>query len=220
MFYWNLSSKASSFSNCLNARRLSMFVISLFANLFCHMFNPFNSLAMYFANVSSPLSSFPSFYQRFGQFLEDFCIWGRRLSNFLLLIKSFTFHSFWLTSVLKNQWWLFSYANIWCFRFKWYQGWATVFNKRAPVLNTHIVKDVMVNFSNVLFNWFTCFHIFLVILKVILVVSFINKTVQPIEEKITHLVLLYSRISLSRTFKGPGDLFDIEKVRDIENRTK
>ena len=31
---------------------------------------------------------------------------------------------------------------------------------------------------------------------------------------------IYSRLSLSRTFKGPGDLFEIEKVRDIENLTK
>ena len=30
----------------------------------------------------------------------------------------------------------------------------------------------------------------------------------------------YSRLSLSRTFKGPGDLFEIEKVRDIKNLTK
>ena len=31
---------------------------------------------------------------------------------------------------------------------------------------------------------------------------------------------LYSRLSLSRTLKGPGDWFEMEKVRDIENLTK
>ena len=31
---------------------------------------------------------------------------------------------------------------------------------------------------------------------------------------------MYSRLSLSRIFEGPGDLFEIEKVRDIENFTK
>ena len=30
----------------------------------------------------------------------------------------------------------------------------------------------------------------------------------------------YNRLSLSQTFKVPGDLFEIEKVRDIENLTK
>ena len=29
----------------------------------------------------------------------------------------------------------------------------------------------------------------------------------------------YSRLTLSRTFKGPGDLFEIEKVQDTENLT-
>ena len=38
-----------------------MFVISFFANLFCHMFNSFNSLGTYFPNTSSSLSSFSSF---------------------------------------------------------------------------------------------------------------------------------------------------------------
>ena len=47
-----------------------------------------------------------------------------------------------------------------------------------------IVKDFIVNFTNVLFNWFTCFHIFLVILKITLVVSLIRNIVQSTEEKI------------------------------------
>ena len=34
------------------------------------------------------------------------------------------------------------------------------------------------------------------------------------------MINIYSRLSLSRTLKGPGDLFEIEKVRDIENLTK
>ena len=31
---------------------------------------------------------------------------------------------------------------------------------------------------------------------------------------------MYSKLSLSRTLKGPGELFEIEKVLDIENITK
>ena len=30
----------------------------------------------------------------------------------------------------------------------------------------------------------------------------------------------YSRLSLSQTFKGPQDLFEMQKVRDIENLIK
>ena len=30
----------------------------------------------------------------------------------------------------------------------------------------------------------------------------------------------YSTLSLSKTFKGPEDLFEIQKVRDIENLSK
>ena len=57
-----------------------------------------------------------------------------------------------------------------------------MFNERAPVLNIHFVKDVRVNFTIVLHNWFTCFHIFFAILKVALIVSFIHKIAQPTEK--------------------------------------
>ena len=38
--------------------------------------------------------------------------------------------------------------------------------------------------------------------------------------KIGKVVIKYSRLALSQNFKGPGDLFEIEKDRDIESLTK
>ena len=141
--YWNLSSKPSSLSNFSSARRLSMFMISFFANLFCRMFNPFKSLPTYFLNTTFSLTSFSSYinnlvnFWRYSVFVEGI--------NFLLLIRSFIFHPFWLPKGLISQWQLLSYDNVCYFRFKWYQKWAIVFNKRTPVLNIHIVKDVTVS---------------------------------------------------------------------------
>ena len=67
-------------------------------------------------------------------------------------------------------------------------------------MNIHIAKDTRVNFTNALFSWFTCLHIFLVILKVTLFISFIHKIIQPTEEKILPItrilkvVLLYYQL--------------------------
>ena len=36
----------------------------------------------------------------------------------------------------------------------------------------------------------------------------------------TEFISTYSRLSLSWTFKRPGDLFKVEKVQDIETLTK
>ena len=79
--------------------------------------------------------------------------------QFLSLIRSFIFHPFWLPSDLRNQSRLFSYANICCFRFKWFRGRNIVFHKRAPVLNIDIVKDVrvLITYLPRYFESYTCF---------------------------------------------------------------
>ena len=96
-FYWNLSSKVISLSNCSKARRLRMFVISFFANLFCRMFNPFNSLATYFPNTSSSLSSFSSFinvsvnFRSISVFEEGASVIFCRLFEALLFFTHFSY---------------------------------------------------------------------------------------------------------------------------------
>ena len=126
-------------ARCFNASRLSMFMISLFANRFCDMFNPSTHL---------PLNSWihPLLYSLFLLLSKFRSIFGgllyskKGLSIFLSLIQSFIFHPFWLRSGLRNQWRLFSYANNCIFRFKWYWGWAIVLNKRIPVQKSTLLK--------------------------------------------------------------------------------
>ena len=60
IFYWNLLSKVISLSNCSKARQLRLFVIWFFANHFWRILT-LSTLATYFPNTSSLISSFSSF---------------------------------------------------------------------------------------------------------------------------------------------------------------
>ena len=87
-----------------------MFVISLSINLFCRIFNPFNSLATYFPNSSYSLSPF-SFFIKVSVNFWRISVFEEGASAILCR----------LTSGLRNQWQLFSCANTCCFRFKLYR---------------------------------------------------------------------------------------------------
>ena len=100
-WYWNLSSKVISLSNCSKARRLRMFVIYFFANLFWRLFNPFNSICKYFPSTSSLLSSFSSFINISVNFLtisvfeEGASVIFSRLFEALLFFTHFSFPVTW-----------------------------------------------------------------------------------------------------------------------------